>query len=72
MLDQIIATALVLMLGLYGSVMAPPANFWIRSTVRTGTGLAVLWMIILVIVAATPRPPKTTLFETTQDVSYTS
>jgi hypothetical protein len=53
--DQMLGTGLVLLLAVYGGFVDPTINAWFRLVVRVGAGLAVLWMVILVIVAATPN-----------------
>lgn len=55
-LTEALATGLVLMLALYGAWFDPPENRILRWAASTVSVLAGLWLVILLIVAATPRP----------------
>lgn len=56
LLQQAALTGLLIAVALYGAVFEPPANAAARWILRTGIGLAASWLLIVLIVAGTPRP----------------
>lgn len=54
-LGQMLGTALVLLVALYGSVFDPPENRTVRGIACLVSGLAGGWLVILMIVAGSAK-----------------